>query len=598
MSTAATPVYEWKNLPWREIERAVFKLQERIYQASRRGDTRAVHRLQRLLMKSWSAKCLAVRRVSQDNRGKNTAGVDGVRSLTSPQRLELARELSLDQQAQPTRRVWIPKPGKAEKRPLGIPTMANRAAQALAKLALEPQWEGKFEPNSYGFRPGRSCHDAVVALFKSIHRMDKYVLDADIAKCFDRIDHQALLNKLATFPILRRAIKGWLKAGVMDGSELFPTEEGTPQGGVISPLLANVALHGLEEAIVIAFPRHQTPEGLVQRAKVVRYADDFVVLHRELAVIEEVKQVASQWLAGMGLEMKPSKTRITHTLHPHEGAVGFDFLGFNVRQYPVGKTHRRKSGGRGGSSVWLDYVTLIKPSQEAMHRHSKALQAVVRQHKAAPQRALIVRINSIIRGWANYYSAMVSKGSFSKLDHLLYIKLRHWARSRHHNKPWSWIAKKYWRLETGKWDFATREGLRMYNHSQTPIRRHVKVQGDRSPYDGDWVYWASRMGSHPELPKGVAILLRRQRGRCAHCGLYFKDGDWPEVYRSIRPAEGGKNGLTHSELLHHHCHDEKAAAAKAAARGTRDRSRAVEEPDEAKVSRPVLKTGRRGDSPA
>jgi RNA-directed DNA polymerase len=235
MSTAATPVYEWKNLPWRDIEREVFKLQTRIYQASRRGDTESVHKLQRLLMKSWSAKCLAVRRVTQDNQGKKTAGVDGVRSLTPSQRLDLAGTLGVDQKAQPTRRVWIPKPGKAEKRPLGIPNMQNRAAQALVKLALEPEWEAKFEPNSYGFRPGRSCHDAVGAIFDSIRIQPKYVLDADIAKCFDRIDHQALLNKLATFPTMRRVIKGWLKAGVVDCGELFPTEEGTPQGGVATP---------------------------------------------------------------------------------------------------------------------------------------------------------------------------------------------------------------------------------------------------------------------------------------------------------------------------------------------------------------------------
>ena len=274
MSTAATPVYEWKNLPWRKIEREVFKLQTRIYQASRRDDIEAVHKLQRLLMKSWSAKCLAVRRVTQDNQGKKTAGVDGVRSLTPQQRLDLAGTLEVEQKAEPTRRVWIPKPGKTEKRPLGIPTLSNRAAQALVKLALQPEWEARFEPNSYGFRPGRSCHDAVGAIFSSIRIQPKFVLDADIAKCFDRIDHRALLHKLATFPSLRRAIKGWLKAGVVDDGELFPTDEGTPQGGVVSPLLANIALHGLEEAITKAYPRHQEAKGVFQRPTVVRYADD------------------------------------------------------------------------------------------------------------------------------------------------------------------------------------------------------------------------------------------------------------------------------------------------------------------------------------
>src|SRR5215211_5800065 len=186
MSTAATPMYEWNTLPWKRFERQVFKLQQRIYRASRRGDTKAVHKLQRLLLTSRAARALAVRKGTQDNRGKRTAGVDGVRALTPPQRLALARSLRLSGTARPTRRVWIPKPGSTEQRPLGIPTMGNRAEQALAKLALEPEWEARFEPNSYGFRPGRSCHDAIEAIFASITKKAKYVLDADSAKCFER----------------------------------------------------------------------------------------------------------------------------------------------------------------------------------------------------------------------------------------------------------------------------------------------------------------------------------------------------------------------------------------------------------------------------
>ena len=196
MNTATRPMYEWQDLPWKKIERNVFKLQKRIYQASLCGDITTMHRLQRLLLNSWSAKCLAVRRVTQDNRGKNTAGVDGIKSLTPPQRLQMAQTLELTDTATPVRRVWIPKPGKKEKRPLGIPIMQNRAEQALAKLALEPEWEARFEPNSYGFRPGRSAHDAIEAIFNNICHQAKYVLDADIAACFDKISHQALLTKL------------------------------------------------------------------------------------------------------------------------------------------------------------------------------------------------------------------------------------------------------------------------------------------------------------------------------------------------------------------------------------------------------------------
>ena len=188
MNTARRPMYAWQDIPWHKVERAVFKLQRRIYRASRRGDVKTVHKLQRLLMKSWYAKLLATRRVTQDNRGKRTAGVDGVKSLTPPQRLRLAQTLSLSPKVQPVRRVWIPKPGTTDHRPLGIPVMGDRAGQALAKLALEPEWEAKFEPNSYGFRPGRSCHDAVEAIFASIKYRPRYVLDADIKGCFDNID--------------------------------------------------------------------------------------------------------------------------------------------------------------------------------------------------------------------------------------------------------------------------------------------------------------------------------------------------------------------------------------------------------------------------
>ncbi|WP_293065093.1 MULTISPECIES: reverse transcriptase N-terminal domain-containing protein [unclassified Moorena] len=230
------PQSEWNRIDWRKLERTVFKLQNRIYRASVRGDVRVVRKLQRTLMKSWSAKMLAVRKVTQQNKGKKTAGIDGKKALYSKHRLDLVASLKIYRKPQPTRRVWIPKPGRDEKRPLGIPTIYDRALQALAKQALEPEWEAKFEPNSYGFRPGRSCHDAIGAIFSGIKGMPKWVLDADISKCFDKINHNALIQKLNTYPSMRRLIKNWLKAGVMDGETFSPTEEGTPQGGIISPL--------------------------------------------------------------------------------------------------------------------------------------------------------------------------------------------------------------------------------------------------------------------------------------------------------------------------------------------------------------------------
>lgn len=237
MTDAEMHTEDWKALPWKKYQREVFRLQKRIYQASLRGDLKQVHNLQRLLLRSWSARCLAIRQVSQDNRGKRTAGVDGVANLTPKQRMVYAQRIrKLKVSTDPVRRVYIPKPNNpAEKRPLGIPTMFQRGLQALVKLALEPEWEARFEPNSYGFRPGRCVQDAIEAIFISIARQPKYVLDADIEKCFDRIDHQALVAKLKAIQPIDRLVRNWLKAGILDEGELIFPEAGTPQGGVATP---------------------------------------------------------------------------------------------------------------------------------------------------------------------------------------------------------------------------------------------------------------------------------------------------------------------------------------------------------------------------
>ena len=561
MSTTAASVYEWNDLPWKTIEQRVFKLQKRIYRASRRGDQPTVHKLQRLLMKSWSTKCVAVRKVTQDNQGKKTAGVDGVKALTPPQRQHLVQTLQLTEQALPTRRVWIPKPNSTEKRPLGIPTIRTRAEQTLVKLALEPEWEAQFEPNSYGFRAGRSCHDAIEAIFTAIKSKPKYVLDADLAQCFDRINHQALLTKLHTFPTLRRAIRAWLQAGVLDGTELQPTTEGASQGAPLSPLLANVALHGLETTITSAFPSKRQHHGQQQRWQpiVIRFADDFVVLHPDRAIIEQCQRIATEWLADMGLELKPSKTRITHTLHLHDGNVGFNFLGFNVRQYPVGKTHTGKTGGYGRTTVPLGFKTIIKPSKEAIKRHTHAIGTMIKSHRTMPQHILIEHLNPLIRGWSRYYATVASKAIFARIECDIYRKLRYWAKRRHPQKASSWVARKYWRLETGRWDFGTPEGIQLQHHTKTPIRRHTKVRGTKSPFDGDWPYWASRRSDYIGTPSRIASLLKRQHGKCAWCGLYFREEDLAEMDHRIPTARGGMHRAVNWQLIHRHCHDQKTA---------------------------------------
>jgi RNA-directed DNA polymerase len=399
MSESAPATYEWNQIPWRTLEVSMFKLERRIYNASHAGDLRRVHRRQKLLLKSRAAKRLAVRRVTQDTQGKHTAGIDGIKSLTPRQRYALADTLGKLPLGRPTRRVWMPKPGTDERRPLSIPTLHDRALQALVKLALGPEGEARFEPNSDGFRPGRSVHEAIGAIFTAIEKPPKYALDADIATCFDRIDQEARLRKLKTLPTLNRLVKAWLKAGVLDNGVFVDTETGTPQGGVSSPLRANIALHGLEEYIRTRFPARtrRNPEQpgrqLHWQPQVIRYADDLVVRHRDRSVIEPCRHLTQEWLKGIGRELSEQKTRIAHTLATVEGEAGVNVLGFQVRQHHASKYNT--SRGR-------SFKTRLKPSTEAGKRHGARLSELISQHRAAKQANLLGVLNPISAGWANY----------------------------------------------------------------------------------------------------------------------------------------------------------------------------------------------------
>ncbi|MCC5639314.1 HNH endonuclease [Nostoc sp. CHAB 5844] len=422
------------------------------------------------------------------------------------------------------------------------------------KLALESEWEACFEPNSYGFRPGRSCHDAIGQIYLSINKLPKYVLDADIEKCFDQINHKALLSKLNTFPTMRKQLAQWLQAGVIDEGQFLATSEDTPQGGVISPLLANIALHGMESLV----------KQVSKTACLVRYADDFVLLDKDITVVHRCKQVIEEFLMGMGLRLKESKTHISHTLHKYEEKVGFDFLGFNIniRQYKVGKTHYGKLGGHGISRI-LDFVTHIKPSKEALKKHTNKVGEIIHSHKDASQMVLIKHLNPVIRGWCNYYSCVVSKGIFTKADLNTYQQLRAWVVRRKRRKNLTKVMKKYFHAVNGrKWVFSTREDnnpFKLLKYADTCIVRHKKVVGEKSPYDGDNIYWSSRMGQNPELSKEVVILLKTQKGRCTHCRLLFKDEDKLEIDHIMRISQGGINSVKNKQLLHRHCHDYKIA---------------------------------------
>lgn len=565
----------WETVNWTSVQERISKWQNKIYEESKAGNIVVVRGLQRQIVNSFDAKLLATRRVTQDNRGKATAGADGVRRVPARQRLDLAKSLRVPTKAQPVRRVWISKPGGAESRPLGIPTIRDRAMQALVKLALEPEWEARFEPNSYGFRPGRNAHDAVREVLNVLVKGEKYVLDADIGSCFDTIDHDALLDtKICMKGRMRAQIKSWLKAGTLDGTTFNESRSGTPQGGVISPLLANIALHGLEnelKAWIITLPEVRNVKGNpLKKSKraaslhVVRYADDFVVLHPDRNVIIEARAEIQRILAKSGLALSTSKTRLTHTRRLRsddtpalgfDGNVGFDFLGFTFKQFD--SVHHSEKSNRGER---LGYRSRVVPSAKSQLKHQRRLHNVVlARGKGLGQSALIQKLNPIVRGWASYFGASDANtaGILAKQDYLLYLKLRQWAKrktgsaKRAYQKYWPEVEDQPRTFRSGKVTLLTHQS------KSNPIRRYVKVKSARSPFDGNERYWAKRRPEAPTQRTRISVLLRRQKGTCAICGLAFTDDDVLEEDHIIPKARGGKDHQKNRQLLHRHCHDEK-----------------------------------------
>jgi RNA-directed DNA polymerase len=492
---------KWESLNWKKIHLRVWRIQKQIYCCSKELDFNGVTKLQKILINLLEAKLLAVRKVTQDNRGKKTAGVDGVKSLSPAKRIQLVYKLKIDGKCDVIKRVSIAKPGKIkELRHLGIPTIKDRAKQALVLLALEPEWEARFEKNSYGFRPGKRPHDAIEAIHSSINKDPKYVLDGDIRTCFDQIQHEELLNKLNTFPIMRRQIRGWLKAGIQNGDKLLFPEEGTPQGGVLSPLLANIALHGIENRLsdwiaeIPAFSpgghRISKPNRR-KRLLCVRYADDFLVLHPDEKIIKEVKTIIEEFIEPMGLMLHPEKTKIRHTyLTYHNERPGVEFLGFLIRNYWVGKTKRGKRGA--------EYKTFIRPSPNNTSKILRKTKNILKQHKKI--QTIVSLLNPVVKGWCNYYSTVASKKTFSGLDAKFMIQLMKWAKRKHPTRPKKWIKNKYLFRDTRddksrlRFGYLTKnnqiEGI--YCFAETSIKRHVKISGDKSIYDGDLIYWSQR----------------------------------------------------------------------------------------------------------
>ncbi|SRR5579875_270049 len=471
------------RLQWGTLEQQVVRMQKQIAQASQRGDVQAMHVLQQRLMESEAARLLAVRRVAEENQGKDTAGVDGVKSLTFEQQLAMATAIHprnwKHQPPLPGRRVWIAKPGTSERRPLAVLPMIDRCKQALAKLALEPEWEVRFEAHSYGFRPGRSTHDAIAAIQVAIERHPMFVFHTDIEGAFDHINQAVILEKLQTYPALREAIITWLKVGVMDGDTYVPGETGIPQGGVLSPLLMNVALHGMEGVVTQGSGREQP--------LLVRYADDFVILHADHKELQQAVRRVRHWLAMMGLQFHADKTRISHTLTPYQGPAGFDFLGFNIRQEareahlsgksaPQAPVAEKKSVDRPPmhrqaleKSVTA-VKTVINPSQEASKRHLAAIEQRLQHLQTAPQARVIAELNPLIIGWVAYYNGVVEATVMRRYDELVEQRLLTWASKRHPGKDRDWLLNRYWQhVGEQRSVFATSNGVQLRTYRQMSI---------------------------------------------------------------------------------------------------------------------------------
>ncbi len=437
-------------------------MQKQIAQAYQQGDRRAVYRLQQRLLESEAARLLPVRRVAEKSQGKDTAGVDGVKSLSPAERLTMAATIHpsnwKQQRPEPLRRVWIPKPGSGDWRPLGILPMIDRCKQALIKMALEPEWEMRFDAHSYAYRPGRSVHDAIAAILVAIEHHPLYVYSADIEGAFDHVNQRALLAKLQACPTIEDMIIRWFHAGIMDGSVYTPSETGIAQGSVLSPLLMNVALHGMDDAITGGQANgrgHDVPF-------LIRYGDDFVILHHDLQQLQYADQRMRPWLAALGFHLNAQKTQVSHTLTPFQGNVGFDFLGFHIQQEQMEKQVVVK--GKQKSVRWLK--TIVNPTQEAMQRHNTAIEQRLRSAQNASQAQVIKELNPLIIGWTSYYNGLVEATSMDRYDALMEQHVLRWAAKRHPGQTRDWLLARYWQQRGQQRVFAPADGQALRTYRQ------------------------------------------------------------------------------------------------------------------------------------
>jgi RNA-directed DNA polymerase len=537
---------EWYTIHWPTIHRNVRRLQVRIVQATKERRWGRVQALQRLLTHSYSGKVLAVRRVTE-NTGKATPGVDQEIWDTPEKKIQAVRALRRrGYRSQPLRRVYILKSDGKTMRPLGIPTMIDRGQQALHLLAVDPVVETTADRNSYGFRQRRSCADAIGQCFLALRRANaQWILEGDIKSCFDKISHEWLL---AHVPMDRVILQKWLKSGYMEKHVLHESTDGTPQGGIISPALANCALDGLERLLQDKYPagkRLKSLGGEKPYVHLIRYADDFVITSKSKELLEgEIKPLVEQFLQERRLELSPTKTVITHVER------GFDFLGQNVRRYPNGKL-------------------LIKPSKKNVGTFLNGIRKIIKDARGMSAADLIDQLNPKIRGWANYHRHVVSKRTFGRVDCTIFSNLWQWARRRHPNKPSRWVKAKYFeRRRDRDWTFfgetCDDEGrpgkFWLFHAKSTPIKRHVKVKGEANPYDPAYeTYFEDREGAHMldtfRGTRTLRYLWHEQRGLCTLCTTKITRITGWRLHYCVPRVKGGSTGATNCVLLHPECHD-------------------------------------------
>lgn len=537
VSAFTHPATSWHTIDWETCHRRVRRLQVRIAKATKNGDWRKAKQLQRMLVRSFSSKAIAVKRVTE-NRGRKTAGVDGETWDTPKTKWEaISRLTRKGYKPKPLRRVYIPK-ANGKRRPLGIPTMLDRAMQALYLLALEPVSETTADRNSYGFRPMRSTADAIEQLFVNLGRKSsaQWVLEGDIRGCFDNISHDWLIENV---PLDKSILQKWLKAGYMESNRLNPAEAGTPQGGIISPVLANLALDGLEEVLESHFGKKNTKASYKTKVNFVRYADDFVITGISKELLEqEVQPVVEAFMAERGLSLAPEKTVITHI------SEGFDFLGQNVRKYN-GKC-------------------LIKPSHKNLKTFLANVRNVLNANKTMPAWWIIAKLNPMIRGWANYHRGVVAKETFNYVDYRIWKMLWQWCKRRHSNRRKRWIKGKYFKsVKTRNWVFQgiapSGQVYSLLYASDTPIKRHTKIRAEANPYNpADELYFEQRLErAWRESPQGKGKILKlwvRQQKRCPMCKQHITHETGWNIHHIVEKHMGGADTLDNLVLLHPNCH--------------------------------------------